>query len=78
MFFYAGVVGPRRLERRTDPWSPFGVYIPFPGQTHLVAYFKTDYPGLGFDRALVNSLAEFSLSVDFDFYYLYSDIREDS
>jgi hypothetical protein len=48
------------------------------GQMQLVAYFKSGYPGLGFDRELVKSLAEFSLSVDFDFYYMYSDRREDS
>lgn len=48
------------------------------GVMQLVAYFKSDYPGLHFERKLVESLAEFSLSVDFDFYYLYSDTREDS
>ena len=46
--------------------------------TQLAAYFKTGYPGRGFRRELVKSLAEFSLTVDFDFYYLYTDIREDS
>ena len=44
----------------------------------LVAYFKTNYPGLYLKRQLVESLAEYGLSVDFDFYYLYSDCREDS
>jgi hypothetical protein len=39
----------------------------------LVAYFKTNYPGLHLRRELVESLAEYALSVDFDFYYLYSD-----
>jgi hypothetical protein len=48
------------------------------GQMQLVAYFKTSYPGLHLERRLVESLAEFALSVDFDFYYLYSDCREDS
>jgi hypothetical protein len=48
------------------------------GVMQLVAYFKTDYPGLHLDRELVESLAEYALSVDFDFYYLYSDCREDS
>jgi hypothetical protein len=48
------------------------------GTMQLVAYFKSGYPGLDFERELVKSLAEFSLSVDFDFYYLYSDNREDS
>jgi hypothetical protein len=48
------------------------------GVMQLVAYFKSGYPGLDFEPELVKSLAEFSLSVDFDFYYLYSDRREDS
>jgi hypothetical protein len=48
------------------------------GQMQLVAYFKTTYPGLHLERGLVESLAEYRLSVDFDFYYLYSDCREDS
>lgn len=48
------------------------------GTMQLVAYFHADYPGVHFDRSLVESLSEFRLSVDFDFYYLYSDVREDS
>ena len=48
------------------------------GVMQLVAYFKTDYPGVSFGRELVHGLAEFSLGVDFDFYYLYSENREDS
>lgn len=40
--------------------------------------FQTDYPGLHFEEDLIKSLAEFSLDVDFDFYFLYSDRREDS
>jgi Domain of unknown function (DUF4279) len=48
------------------------------GVMQLVAYFKRDYPGLHFGATLVESLSAFSLSVDFDFYYLYSDRREDS
>jgi Domain of unknown function (DUF4279) len=48
------------------------------GQIQLVGYFKSSYPGLHLKRELVESLAEYGLSVDFDFYYLYSDCREDS
>jgi hypothetical protein len=48
------------------------------GLMQLVAYFKTGYSGLHLERELLESLAEFRLSVDFDFYYLYSDRREDS
>jgi hypothetical protein len=44
----------------------------------LVAYFHTGYPGLHLDSKVVESLAEYAVGVDFDFYYLYSDQREDS
>ena len=36
------------------------------------------YPGLYFDRSMTEGLARYALSVDFDFYYLYSDGREDT
>jgi hypothetical protein len=52
--------------------------LKYDGVMQLVGYFKTNYPGLHLDRARVESLAEYALSVDFDFYYLYSDDREDS
>lgn len=38
----------------------------------LVGYFRIDYPGLTFDRDIVERLAEHSLFVDCDFYYLYA------
>jgi hypothetical protein len=48
------------------------------GVMQLVGCFKTNYPGLHLGRELVESLAEYALSIDCDFYYLYSDRREDS
>ena len=44
----------------------------------LVGYFHEDYPGLHFDTDLVAGLAKYGLSVDFDFYHLWSDQREDT
>ena len=44
----------------------------------LVAYFKTDYPGLTLGRKLVKQLSEFTLGVDCDFYFLNSHARGDS
>lgn len=44
----------------------------------LVGYFHGSYPGLHFEAELVSELAKFHLSVDFDFYDLYSDSREGS
>jgi len=44
----------------------------------LVGEFYTEYPGLHLDADIVAGLAAYSLSVDFDFYYLYSDAREDT
>jgi hypothetical protein len=55
-----------------------GLSAAYGGVMQLVAYFKCDYPGLHFSATLIESLSAFALSVDFDFYYLYSDRREDS
>jgi hypothetical protein len=40
------------------------------GVLELVGYFHAYYPGLVFDRELVQRIARYSLSVDFDFYDL--------
>jgi hypothetical protein len=48
------------------------------GLMQLVANFRANYPGLRLKREIVESLAEYGLSVDFDFYYLYSEPRDDS
>jgi len=54
------------------------VSLSFGGCMQLVGYFAVQYPGLSFDRAIVEGLSKYSLSVDFDFYWLYSDGREDT
>ena len=48
------------------------------GQMQLVGYFHQFYPGFGLDSKTVSQLAELKLGIDCDFYYLYSDDREDS
>ena len=48
------------------------------GVMQLVCYFYTRYPGLHFQESLVTALADYTLAIDFDFYHLYSDVREDS
>lgn len=50
----------------------------FSGCMQLVGYFHEGYPGLHFDSSLVQGLAKYGLSVDFDFYELWSDGREDT
>jgi hypothetical protein len=40
----------------------------FGGVMELVGYFYDDYPGLHFEREVVMKLAQYSLSVDCDFY----------
>jgi hypothetical protein len=40
----------------------------FEGILELVGYFYAYYPGLVFERELVQRLARYSLAVDFDFY----------
>lgn len=67
------------VDQLTGNVSAFkNLSLQYNGVMQLVGYFKTNYPGVHLDRALVGSLAEYALSVDFDFYYLYSDNREDS
>ena len=48
------------------------------GGIQLVGYFYTNYPGFGLDAATLSDLAQLRLGIDCDFYYLYSDKREDS
>ena len=50
----------------------------FAGVTQLVGYFWAEYPGLSFERDIVSGLARYGLSVDFDFYGLYSHRRGDT
>jgi hypothetical protein len=54
------------------------ISLRYGGVMQLVAYFNTHYPGYHWERELVESLADYALSVDFDLYYMYSDSREDS
>ncbi|HLX82520.1 MAG TPA: DUF4279 domain-containing protein [Terriglobales bacterium] len=48
------------------------------GGMQLVAQIYSEYPGLHFEREIIQRLGEYRLSVDCDFYYLYSDAREDT
>jgi hypothetical protein len=50
----------------------------FGGVMQLVGHFYREYPGLHFGPQLVEGLARYGLSVDFDFYGLYSHRREDT
>src|SRR5262249_52054371 len=52
--------------------------VEFGGTMELVGYFHSRYPGLAFEPDVVSRLAQYSLSIDFDFYYVYSDKRDDS
>ena len=44
----------------------------------LVGWFHNDYPGFGLDEGIISGLAQLNIGIDCDFYYLYSDHREDS
>jgi hypothetical protein len=44
----------------------------------LVGWFHNDYPGFGLDGDIITGLAQLNIGIDCDFYYLYSDRREDS
>ncbi len=50
----------------------------FDGQMQLVGYFYHDYPGFGLESWIIEKLAYYKLSLDCDFYYLYSTEREDT
>ena len=61
-----------RAEALVEVGNDFECWI------QLVGFFHTDYPGFGLDRETISALARLTLSVDCDFYYLYSAKREDS
>lgn len=48
------------------------------GLMQLVGYFHADYRGFGLDEETLAELARLELGIDCDFYYLYSDNREDT
>jgi Domain of unknown function (DUF4279) len=48
------------------------------GGLQLVGNFYRDYPGFGLDDVTVAELSKMKLGFDCDFYFLYSDKREDS
>jgi hypothetical protein len=50
----------------------------FKSWLQLVGYFHNDYPGFGLDSSLISGLALLNVGIDCDFYYLYSQEREDS
>ena len=50
----------------------------FCGIMQLVGHFYRYYPGLSLDSNTIQGLAQFGLSLDCDFYYLYSASRENS
>lgn len=43
------------------------------GVVRLVGYFYEDYPGLYLDSSLLTRVAQLHISLDFDFYYLWSE-----
>jgi Domain of unknown function (DUF4279) len=50
----------------------------FDGGMQIVAHFHSDAPGFHFDEDVIAGCAAMNLSIDCDFYTLYSDKREDS
>ena len=54
------------------------ISIELGGVMELVAYFYRDYPGLSMEHDLIQRMAEYSLSIDCDFYWMQSGDREDS
>jgi len=67
----------RTRPTRRKPRSVQAACIEKSGTMQLVAYFRTDYPGLSFERELIERIAGYSLSMDCDFYFPYSG-RQDA
>ena len=65
-----------QLDERADTFR--SISIEFGGCMQLVGYFNVEYPGLHFGKDIIEGLSKFTLCVDFDFYYLCSDEREDT
>lgn len=63
-----------QLDARAESFA--AVSREFGGWLQLVAYLHRDYPGLHFDRGIIDGLARYSLVVDFDLYWLYPGRRE--
>ena len=61
-----------------NPEAFIAVSEEYGGRMQLVSYFHEPYPGLFFQANLIAGLARYKLSVDFDFYHLWSDGREDT
>ncbi len=65
-----------QMDQKSDEFQ--SVSWEFGGRMQLVGYWHRQYPGLYFDPSITVRLARYSLSVDFDFYYLYSNGRENT
>ena len=66
----------QRLEPHVEAISDLGTK--FETVMQLVGYFHSYYPGFALDQETIVKLARLRLGIDCDFYYLYSDEREDS
>jgi hypothetical protein len=61
-----------RADQFRQVGEQYGVHV------QLVGFFYNDYPGFGLDQDTISGLARLNVSIDCDFYYLYSESREDS
>ena len=57
-----------QLDEKRDAFKQLSAELG--GVMELVGYFHTDYPGLTLERDVIARLAEYSMSMDCDFYYL--------
>jgi hypothetical protein len=65
-------------QLKSQPESALLVSRRYEGTMQLVGYFYAFYPGLSLAKNTVQELASLELTLDCDFYYLYSDSREDT
>jgi hypothetical protein len=56
----------------------FDLMREYDGELQLVGYFELDYPGFRLPPSATERIGFYKLSLDCDFYYLYSNQREDT
>jgi Domain of unknown function (DUF4279) len=59
-----------QLEEHADAFIT--ISDQYQGGMQTVGYFYADYPGVFFERDIIDGLHKFRLSIDFDYYGLYS------
>jgi hypothetical protein len=63
-----------QLDERKDAFKKLSIELG--GVMELVGYFHAYYPGLTLERDVIERLAEYSLSMDCDFYFISEEVED--